>query len=166
MIITITPSSFLGLLFIKSFWNDWHIWHCVCYMTKSLRFFLDKIRFYLILRVKKIQFHHHHHVMLQAQTSLTLCRHFSLSFIASCRSSGPHPVSSHSCWMYVRAGCPAFAQPYVRAHRSTSLIISSLLLQQWPAWNLLLLWNIAVSNSHLWVKKKFNHLLYLKPFVC
>ena len=40
---------------------------------------------------------HHHHVVLQARISLTLSRHFSLSFIASGRSSGPHPVSSHSC---------------------------------------------------------------------
>ena len=31
------------------------------------------------------------------------------SFIASGRSSGIHPVSSHSCYMYVRAGRPAFA---------------------------------------------------------
>ena len=44
--------------------------------------------------------------------SPTLSRHFSLSFIASGRSSGLHPVSSHSCCMYVRAGRPAFAWPY------------------------------------------------------
>ena len=72
---------------------------------------------------------HHHHVVLQAQISLTLSRHFSLSFIASGRSSEPHPVSSNSCWMYVWADCPAFAQPYVGVHRSTSLMSSSLLLQ-------------------------------------
>ena len=42
--------------------------------------------------------HHHHHVVLVAQISLTLSRHFSLSCIASGRSSGQHPVSSHSCW--------------------------------------------------------------------
>ena len=51
-----------------------------------------------------IYHHHHHHVVLAARISLTLCRYFSLSFIASGRSSGQHPVSSHSCWMYVRAG--------------------------------------------------------------
>ena len=55
--------------------------------------------------------HHHHHVVPQARISLTLFRHFSLSFVASGRSSEPHPVSSHSCWMYVRAGRPAFARP-------------------------------------------------------
>ena len=46
--------------------------------------------------------------MLAAQISLTLSRHSSLSFIALGRSSGQQPVSSHSCWMYVRAGRPAF----------------------------------------------------------
>ena len=66
--------------------------------------------------------HHHHHVVLLAWISLTLSRHFSLSFIASDRSSGLHPVSSHSCCMYVLAGHPAFAQPYVGVHRSTSLM--------------------------------------------
>ena len=76
--------------------------------------------------------HHHHHVVPLARISLTLSRHFSLSFIASGRSSGLHPVSSHSCWMYVRAGRPAFARPYVGVHRSTSLMSSSLLIQQCP----------------------------------
>ena len=41
----------------------------------------------------------HHHVVTLAQISLTLSRHFPLSFIASGRSSGLHPVSSHSCCM-------------------------------------------------------------------
>ena len=77
--------------------------------------------------------HHHHHIVLLARISLTLPRHFSLSFIASGRSSGLHPVPSHSCCMYVRAGCPAFAWLYVGVHRSTSLMSSSLLLQQCPA---------------------------------
>ena len=56
--------------------------------------------------------HHHHHIVLVARISLTLSRHSSLSFIALGRSSGQHPVSSHSCWMYVRAGRPAFARPW------------------------------------------------------
>ena len=78
-------------------------------------------------------YHHHHHVMPQARISLTLSRHFSLTFIASGWSSGLHFVSSHSYCMYVRAGHPAFARPYVGVHRSTSLLSSSLLLQQCPA---------------------------------
>ena len=63
-----------------------------------------------------------------ARISQTLSRHVSPSFIASGRSSGLHPVSSHSCCMYVRAGRPAFARPYVGVHKSTSLMSSSLLL--------------------------------------
>ena len=35
--------------------------------------------------------------------------------------------------MYIRAGHPAFARPYVGIHMSTSLLNSSLLLQQCPA---------------------------------
>ena len=71
--------------------------------------------------------------MPPARISLTLSRHFPLSFIAFGWSSGLHPVSSHSCCMYVRAGRPAFAWPYVGVHWSTSLMCSSLLLQQCPA---------------------------------
>ena len=60
---------------------------------------------------KVVDHHHHHHIVLAARISLTLFRHSSLSFIALGRSSGQQPVSSHSCWMYVRAGRPAFARP-------------------------------------------------------
>ena len=113
--------------------------------------------------------HHHHHVVPPARisltlslhfslssiasvqvfraTSLTLSRHFSLSFIASGRSSGQHPVSSHSCWMYVRAGRPAFVRPYVGVHRSTSLMSSSLLLQQCPACLVRLTWIVFVMGG-------------------
>ena len=91
--------------------------------------------------------HHHHLVVPLAQISLTLSRHFSLSFIASGRSSGLHPVSSHSCCMYVRAGCPAFAQPCVGVHRSSSLMSSSLLLQQCPACLVHLIWIVFVMGG-------------------
>ena len=77
--------------------------------------------------------HHHHHVVPLAWISLTLSRHSSPSLIAFGRSSGLHPISSHSCCMYVRVGCPTFAWPYVGVHWSTSLMSSSLLLQQCPA---------------------------------
>ena len=77
--------------------------------------------------------HHHHHVVPLARIYMTLSRHFFLSFIASGRSSGLHTVSSHSYCMYVRAGRPAFACPYTGVHRITSLMSSSLLLQQCPA---------------------------------
>ena len=91
--------------------------------------------------------HHHHHVVLVAPISLTLSRHFSLSFIASRRSSGQHPISSHSCWMYVCAGRPAFAQPCVGVHKSTSLMSSSLLLQQCPACLVHLTWRVFVIGG-------------------
>ena len=72
-------------------------------------------------------------VMPSAWISLTLCHHPSLSFIASGRSSGLHPVSTQSCCMLVQAGRPAFAQPCEGVHRNTSLMSLSLLLQQCPA---------------------------------
>ena len=67
------------------------------------------------------------------QICLTLSRHPSLSFNTTSRSSGLHPVSAQSCSMSVRAGCRAFARPCDGVHRSTSLMSSSLLLQQCPA---------------------------------
>ena len=79
-------------------------------------------------------YHHHHQVVRPARISLTLSRHFSQSFIVFGRSSGLHPVSSHSCCMYVRDGRPAFDWPYAGVHRSTSLTSSSLLLQQCPTY--------------------------------
>ena len=94
---------------------------------------------------KKIECNHHHHVALVARISLTLSCHSSQSFIALDRSSGQHPVSSHSCWMYVRAGRPAFARPCVGVHKSTSLMSSSLLLQQCPACLVRLTWIVFVN---------------------
>ena len=92
-------------------------------------------------------YHHHHHIALVARISLTLSRHSSLSFIALGRSSGQQPVSSHSCWMYVRAGRPAFARPCVGIHKSTSLMSSFLLLQQCPACLVLLTWIVFVIGG-------------------
>ena len=91
--------------------------------------------------------YHHHHIVLAERISLTLSRHSSLSFIALGRSSGQHPVSSHSCWMYVRAGRPAFARPCVGIHKSTSLMSSSLLLQQCPACLVRLTWIVFVIGG-------------------
>ena len=85
--------------------------------------------------------------MLAARISLTLSRHSSLSLIALGRSSGQHPVSSHSCWMYVRAGRPTFARPCVGIHKSTSLMSSSLLLQQCPACLVRLTWIVFVIGG-------------------
>ena len=74
-----------------------------------------------------------YHVLPPARISLTLSRHSSLSFIASGRSSGLHPVSSHSCCMQAGDGRPAFARPYEGCHRRTSLMSLFLLIQQCPA---------------------------------
>ena len=95
----------------------------------------------------KEAYHHHHHIVLAARISLTLSRLSSLSFIALGRSSGQQPVSSHSCWMYVRAGRPAFARPCVGIHKSTSLMSSSLLLQQCPACLVRLTWIVFVIGG-------------------
>ena len=121
--------------------------------------------------------YHHHHVVLVARISLTLSRHSSLSFIALGRSSGQHPVSSHSCWMYVRAGRPTFARPCVGVHKSTSLMSSSLLLQQCPACLVRLTWIIFVIGGrwlYSWClvgccrQDLFKWFMYLMPwdFVC
>ena len=91
--------------------------------------------------------HRYHHVMPPARISLTLTRHFSLSFIAIGRSSGLHPVSSQSCCKYVRAGRPAFARPYVGVHRRTSLMSSSLLPQPCPACLVRLTWIVFVMRG-------------------
>ena len=127
-------------------WVLWHINHCRLFNAKSSLYIYIKyiwfglVGFYGISTVVGYlmlnpfyTYHHHHHVVPPAQISLILSRHFSLSFIASGRSSGLHPVSSHSCCMYVRVGRPAFAWPYAGVHRSTSPMSSSLLLQQCPA---------------------------------
>ena len=95
-----------------------------------------------------IHIYHHHHVP-QARISLTLSHHFSLSFIASGKSSVLHPISSHSCCMYVRAGRRAFARSCVGVHRSTSLMSSSLLLQQCLAY-LVRLTSIAFVMEGRW----------------
>ena len=49
--------------------------------------------------------------------------------------------------MYVRAGRPAFARPCVGVHKSTSLMSSSLLLQQCPACLARLTWIVFVIGS-------------------
>ena len=107
---------------------------CVKHESQGHRFSHEMyIYTYIYVYIYIHHHHHHHHVVPLARISLTLSRHFSLSFIASGRSSGLQPVFSQSCCMYVRAGRPAFGWPYAGVHRSTSLMSSSLLLQQCPA---------------------------------
>ena len=109
-----------------------HFHYSQVYLDPKWSYLLESCRSFWKLILNRIVWNYHH-VVPPARISLTLSRHFSLLFIASGRSSGLHPVSSHSCCMYVRAGRPAFAWPYVGVHWSTSLMSSSLLLQQCPA---------------------------------
>ena len=120
---------------------------------------------------------HHHYVVQQAWISLSLSGHFCLTFITSGKSSGLHPVSSHSCSMYVRAGRPAFARPYVGVHRGTPLMSSSLLLSVLHVWFRLTLivfvmggrWAVSLVPSRL-IQYCSQHscviavLLLLQPF--
>ena len=59
--------------------------------------------------------------------------HPSLSFIAPRTSSSLHSVSAQSCYIWVLAGCPAFACHYEGVNRSLSLLNSTLIPQQGPA---------------------------------
>ena len=68
-------------------------------IPKILKMVLDTS----LLHTQQYKVRHH-----GARISLTLSLHVSLSFIAFGRSSGLHPVSSHSCCMYVcssRSSC-------------------------------------------------------------
>ena len=122
------------------FWWKYHFCNVCSVFTLAVRYEQDR-------KMTILKQSHHHHVVPQAQISLTLSRHFSLSFIASGSSSGLQPVSSHRCFMYVRAGRPAFARPYAQVHRSTSLMSSSLLLQQCPACLVHLTWIVFVMGG-------------------
>ena len=60
---------------------------------------------------------------------------------------GATSVSSYSCCKYVRVGRPAFTRPYVRVHKSTSLMSSSLLLQLCHACLVCLTWIVFVMGG-------------------
>ena len=105
--------------------------HAIAYIFELIA--LGKVRTSYPFSYGLSHHHYRHHVRLSAQISMTLSRHPSLSSIASGKSSGLHPVSAQSCCMLVRAGRPTFARSCEGVHRSTSLMSSSLLLQQCPA---------------------------------
>ena len=129
------PFYFLKFHFFLSIW-----WPFVCVQ-------LYDIKYSNLILIIHTHLNHHHHVVPPARISLILFRHFSLSFIASGRSSGLHLVPSQSCCMYVLTGRPAFARLYVRIYWSTSLMSSSLLLQQCPAWLVHLTWIVFVMGG-------------------
>ena len=90
---------------------------------------------YLCNYLRKCLHHHHHHqVTLIARISLTLFlpSHPSLLSITPGRSTKLHPISTQSWCIWVLAGRPTLACPYVGIYRRTSLMCSSLLLQQCP----------------------------------
>ena len=122
--------------FVAEIWN---------YSYILLSYYISTTVSYLFKQTS-YHYHYHYHVVPQARIYLTHSRHLSLSFIASGRSSGLHPVSSHNCSKYVRAGRPAFSRPYVGVHRSTSLTSSSLFLQQCPACLVRLTWIVFVMR--------------------
>ncbi len=130
--------------------------YCRLCFSINLSFDLDYLVINFSLQTVRLQsvifFHIYiyiyiYNVVSLARISLTLSHHFSLSFITSGRSSGQHPVSSHSCWMYVRTGHPAVARPCVGVHKSISLMSSSLLLQQYPACLVRLTWIVFVIGG-------------------
>ena len=125
------------------------IYMCIYIWNYIYKYIYIKSSVYIYIYIYKITciYHHHHHVVLLARISLTLSRHISLTFTASGRSLRLHPVSSHSCCMYFRAGHPAFAWPYAGVHRSISLMSSSLLLQQCPACLVRLTWVVFVMGG-------------------
>ena len=133
---------------LYTFWT--HLRYIICtnlwILKVILEFQLQRV-IHLFFLYRFTYRSNHHHVLPLAWISLTLSRHFSLSFIAFGRSSRLHPISSHSFCMYVRAGRPAFAQPYEGIHRSTSLMSSSLLLQQCPACLVCLTWIVFMMGG-------------------
>ena len=88
----------------------------------------------------------YHHVTPPAWISLTLSRHYSLSFIAPDRSSRLHSVSAQSCCISVLARHPAFPRPYEGVYMRTSLMSLSLLLQQCPACLVRLTWIVFMVD--------------------
>ena len=69
------------------------------YQTQMILFSIKQLFAYSHNWIQVLLSHHHYFVVPSAQISLTLSRHPSLSFIASVRSPGLHPVSSQSCCM-------------------------------------------------------------------
>ena len=83
------------------------------------------------ISINSTWFHHYHHlVMTPARATLTLCRHSSSSFIVSARAKSrifTELLYIGSSW----SSC--FCSAMWGVHWKTSLMISSLLLQQCPA---------------------------------
>ena len=114
--------------------------NCRCYVN------LFKVNLYIYIYIY-IYIYHHHHVVLLAWISLTLFHRCSLSFNASVRSSGLHPVSSHSCLNVCSCSSCSFCPAICGVPRSTCLMSSSLLLQQLPACLVRLTWIVFLMGG-------------------
>ena len=131
---------------------------------------------WLLLNTLEIQCilyrHQHRYVMLQERISLTLSRHLSLASIASGGSSRLYPVSVRGCCRSVLVGCPTLAGSCEGVHERTSLMTSSLLLQQCPAYLVRLIWMFLRwevgkrAAAILWVVASWVCLIYLVEFTC
>ena len=97
--------------------------------------------FFLTIFFLVFHHHHHHHVLLSGRLYLILSHHPFLSFIASGRSSGLYLVYTEL--LYVGSS----RSPREGVHRSTSLLSSSLLLQQCPAYLVCLTLIVFVTGS-------------------
>ena len=102
---------------------------------------IDKIN--KIRKMKGNHHHHHHLVVPSARISLTLSRHLSLSFIAFGYTPYPHRAAVCRFELVV----PLLARPCEGVHRITSLMSSSLLLQQCPACLVRLIWIVSVMGG-------------------
>ena len=129
----------------------------------SLRTFLVYWSFKNLVKICHFLGYSYRSLSLCLSVSFSLSLYIYISSSSSCHAGStdiPDPlsplfpivhrlrkVSSHSCWMYVRAGCPAFARPCVGVHKSTSLMSSSLLLQQCPACLVHLTWIVFMIGG-------------------
>ena len=86
--------------------------------------------------------HHHHHVLWVVQISIAslMIRPYRPS--ASGRSSRLHPVSVLGCCRYVLVSSQTLALPCEVAHWRTTLMGSSLPLQQCPKFLVRLIWMV------------------------
>ena len=121
----------LGRILVLSEWSDFYIIDNLPIAVYAFPMYM--LMYMLIFLLQNMKWSTNFRGLIYTHISLTLSLHVSLSFIASGRSSGLHPVLSHSRCMNVRANRLAFDWLYAGVHRSTSLTISSLLLQQCPA---------------------------------
>ena len=70
-----------------------------CYLIWIILFNINHLFAFPVKWLQVLIIHHHYLVVPSAQISLIFSRHPSLSFIASGRSPGLHPISSPSCCM-------------------------------------------------------------------